>query len=103
MEPGTVDLVAEYADVLQIGARNCQNYPLLREVGRVNKPVMLKRGPSCTIEEWIMAAEHVMSQGNEQVMLCERGIRTLETYTRNTLDLSSIPIVKRLTTLPVMM
>ena len=101
MEPGTVEVVAEHADVLQVGARNCQNYPLLREVGRTSKPVMLKRGPGCTIEEWIMAAEHVMSQGNEQVMLCERGIRTFETYTRNTLDLSAIPIIKRLTHLPV--
>lgn len=101
MEPGTVELVAEYADVLQIGARNCQNYPLLREVGKVRKPVMLKRGPGCTIEEWIMAAEHIMSQGNMQVMFCERGIKTFETYTRNTLDLSAIPVLKRLTHLPV--
>jgi 3-deoxy-7-phosphoheptulonate synthase len=101
MEPGTVGLVCEYADVLQIGARNCQNYPLLHEVGRTDKPVMLKRGPSCTIEEWIMAAEHIMSQGNMQVMLCERGIRTFENYTRYTLDLSAIPILKRLTHLPV--
>lgn len=101
MEPGTVGLVAEYADVLQVGARNCQNYPLLREVGRVNMPVMLKRGSGCTIDEWIMAAEHIMSQGNTQVMMCERGIKTFESYTRNTLDLSSIPIVKRLTHLPV--
>ncbi|MGH2354354.1 MAG: 3-deoxy-7-phosphoheptulonate synthase [Chloroflexota bacterium] len=101
MEPGTVGIVSEYADVLQIGARNCQNYPLLREVGRVDKPVMLKRGPGCTIEEWIMAAEHIMSQGNMQVMLCERGIKTFETYTRHTLDLSAVPLIKRLTHLPV--
>jgi 3-deoxy-7-phosphoheptulonate synthase len=101
MEPGTVGVVAEYADVLQIGARNCQNYPLLHEVGRLDKPVMLKRGPGCTIEEWIMAAEHIMSQGNRQVMLCERGIKTFEPYTRHTLDLSAVPIVKRLTHLPV--
>jgi 3-deoxy-7-phosphoheptulonate synthase len=101
MEPGTVELVAEYADVLQVGARNCQNYPLLREVGRVDKPVMLKRGPGCSIEEWVMAAEHIMSQGNMQVMMCERGIKTFETYTRHTLDLSAVPIVKRLTHLPV--
>jgi 3-deoxy-7-phosphoheptulonate synthase len=101
MEPGTVETVAEYADVLQIGARNCQNYPLLREVGHTSKPVLLKRGPGCTIEEWIMAAEHVMSQGNRNVILCERGIRTFETYTRHTLDLSAVPIVKRLTHLPV--
>jgi len=101
MEPGNVELVCEYADVLQIGARNCQNFPLLREVGRVNKPVMLKRGPGCTVEEWIMSAEHIMSQGNTQVMLCERGIKTFESYTRHTLDLSAVPIVKRLTHLPV--
>jgi 3-deoxy-7-phosphoheptulonate synthase len=101
MEPGTVELVAEYADVLQIGARNCQNYPLLREVGLARKPVMVKRGPGCTVEEWIMAAEYVLAQGNSQVMLCERGIKTFESYTRNTLDLSAIPIAKRLTHLPV--
>ena len=101
MEPGTVGLVAEYADVLQIGARNCQNYPLLREVGRVDVPVMLKRGPGCTIEEWIMAAEHIMSQGNHQVIMCERGIKTFENATRYTLDLSAIPVLKRLTHLPV--
>jgi 3-deoxy-7-phosphoheptulonate synthase len=101
MEPGMVALVSEYADVLQIGARNCQNYPLLREVGRAQKPVMLKRGSGCTVEEWIMAAEHIMAQGNGQVMLCERGIRTFETATRNTLDLSAVPLVKRLTHLPV--
>lgn len=101
MEPATVELVAAYADVLQVGARNCQNYPLLREVGRANTPVMLKRGPGCTVEEWIMAAEHIMSQGNRKVMLCERGIKTFETATRNTLDLSAIPIVKGLTHLPV--
>jgi len=102
MEPGNVGLVSEYADVLQIGARNCQNYPLLREVGRLDKPVMLKRGPGCTIEEWIMAAEHIMSQGNLQVIMCERGIKTFETATRHTLDLSAVPLVKRLTHLPVM-
>jgi 3-deoxy-7-phosphoheptulonate synthase len=101
MEPGTVGLVSEYADVLQVGARNCQNYPLLHEVGRADKPVMLKRGPGCTVEEWILAAEHIMAQGNMQVMLCERGIKTFETYTRNTVDLSAVPIVKRLTHLPV--
>ncbi|MBI3973187.1 MAG: 3-deoxy-7-phosphoheptulonate synthase [Chloroflexi bacterium] len=101
MEPGTVELVCEYADVLQIGARNCQNYPLLREIGRVHKPVMLKRGPGCTVEEWILSAEHIMSHGNMQVMLCERGIKTFETATRNTLDLSAVPLVKRITHLPV--
>jgi 3-deoxy-7-phosphoheptulonate synthase len=102
MEPGTVELVCEYADVLQIGARNCQNYSLLREVGRVNKPVMLKRGPGCSVEEWIMAAEHIMAQGNMQVMLCERGIKTFETSTRNTLDLSAVAVAKRETHLPVL-
>ncbi len=101
MEPGAVELVCEHADLLQIGARNCQNYPLLREVGRVERPVLLKRGPGCTVEEWIMAAEHIMAQGNMQVIMCERGIRTFETATRNTLDLSAIPLVKRLTHLPV--
>ena len=101
MEPGAVELVAQYADVLQIGARNCQNYPLLREVGRTSTPVMLKRGPGCTVDEWIMAAEHIMAQGNGQVMLCERGIKTFENSTRNTLDLSAVPVVKQLTHLPV--
>lgn len=101
MEPGTVGLVAEYADVLQVGARNCQNYPLLREVGRVDRPVLLKRGPGCTVEEWIMAAEHVMAGGNMQVMLCERGIKTFETATRNTLDLSAVALAKHLSHLPV--
>jgi len=101
MEPGNVGVVSEYADVLQIGARNCQNYPLLHEVGRVDKPVLLKRGPGCTVEEWIMAAEHVMSQGNTRVILCERGIKTFETATRHTLDLSAVPLAKRLTHLPV--
>jgi 3-deoxy-7-phosphoheptulonate synthase len=101
MEPGTVGVVSEYADVLQIGARNCQNYPLLHEVGRIDKPVMLKRGPACTVEEWVLAAEHIMDGGNMRVMMCERGIRSFETYTRFTLDLSAVPIVKRLTHLPV--
>jgi 3-deoxy-7-phosphoheptulonate synthase len=101
MEPGTVDVVQRYADVLQVGARNCQNYPLLREVGKARKPVMIKRGPSVTIDEWIMAAEYVLHGGNMQVMMCERGIKTFENYTRNTLDLSAIPAIKRLTHLPV--
>jgi 3-deoxy-7-phosphoheptulonate synthase len=101
MEPADVDLVAEHADILQIGARNMQNFPLLKEVGRINRPVLLKRGLSGTIEEWLMAAEYVMSNGNFQVILCERGIRTFETAVRNTLDLSAVPIVKRLSHLPV--
>ena len=101
MEPGLVDTVARYTDVLQVGARNCQNFPLLKAVGETDTPVMLKRGPSCTFEEWIMSAEYIMSAGNAQVMLCERGIRTFEDYTRNTLDMSAIPAIKRLTHLPI--
>ena len=101
MEPSKVPAVYEVADVLQIGARNCQNYPLLHEVGRTDKPVMLKRGLGCSIDEWIQAAEHIMDQGNMQVMLCERGIRSFESYTRNTLDLSAVPVAKRLSHLPV--
>jgi 3-deoxy-7-phosphoheptulonate synthase len=101
MEPAQVARVAESADVLQIGARNMQNFPLLKEIGRSEKPCMLKRGLSATIEEWLMAAEYVMHAGNPNVILCERGIRTFETATRNTLDLSAIPLVKRLSHLPV--
>src|SRR3990172_2018277 len=102
MDPGKVELVARYADILQIGARNCQNFALLKEAGMAGKPVMLKRGPSCTIEEWIMSAEYILSAGNPQVMLCERGIRTFEDYTRYTLDLSAVTAAKRLTHLPVL-
>ena len=101
MEPGQVDRVAETADILQIGTRNMQNFPLLRETGRTRKPVMLKRGLSATIEEWLMAAEYIMNEGNPNVILCERGIRTFETATRNTLDLSAIPLIKRLSHLPI--
>jgi len=101
MDARTLPLVAEYADILQIGARNMQNFFLLREVGRLDKPVLLKRGLSCTIEEWLMAAEYIMSMGNQRVILCERGIRTFETYTRNTLDLSAVPVVKHFSHLPV--
>ena len=101
MEVSQVGLVAENADILQIGARNMQNFPLLREVGKTQHPVMLKRGLSATIEEWLMAAEYIMNEGNPNVMLCERGIRTFETATRNTLDLSAIPLVKRISHLPV--
>lgn len=101
MDTRKVEMVANYADVLQIGARNMQNFPLLKEVARYNKPVLLKRGLNSTIEEWIMAAEYIMSSGNNQVILCERGIRTFENFTRNTLDLSSVPIIKHLTHLPV--
>jgi 3-deoxy-7-phosphoheptulonate synthase len=101
MDSQQVGLLARYADILQIGARNMQNYALLREVGHTQKPVMIKRGLSSTIEEWLLSAEHVMAQGNQQVMLCERGIRTFETYTRNTLDLNAVPVVKELSHLPV--
>ncbi len=101
MDTRQVEMVAHYADILQIGARNMQNFPLLKEVARFNKPVLVKRGLSSTIEEWIMAAEYIMASGNHQVILCERGIRTFEVYTRNTLDLSAIPVVKHLTHLPV--
>ncbi|HHW41943.1 MAG TPA: 3-deoxy-7-phosphoheptulonate synthase [Syntrophomonadaceae bacterium] len=101
MDPRQVPLVADYADVLQIGARNMQNFFLLKEVAKVNKPVLLKRGPSATIEEWLMAAEYIMLGGNYQVILCERGIRTFETFTRNTLDLNAVPVVKNLSHLPV--
>jgi 3-deoxy-7-phosphoheptulonate synthase len=96
-----VDLVASHADVLQIGARNTQNFLLLEAVGKTNKPVLLKRGLSTQIEEWLLAAEYVMAQGNQDVILCERGIRTFETITRNTLDLTAVPVVKRLSHLPI--
>jgi len=101
ISPDLVEIVSEYADLLQVGARNMQNFELLKEVGKSNKPVLLKRGASATIEEWLLAAEYILSEGNENVILCERGIRTYEKYTRNTLDLSSIPIVKKLSHLPV--
>ncbi|MFS8543983.1 MAG: 3-deoxy-7-phosphoheptulonate synthase, partial [Limnochordales bacterium] len=101
MNPQDVELVASYADVLQIGARNMQNFSLLREVGHTDKPVLLKRGLAATIEEWLMAAEYVMSAGNPNVILCERGIRTFETATRNTLDLNAVPVVKQLSHLPI--
>lgn len=101
MDTRMVELVAEYADILQVGARNMQNFFLLKELGKIDKPVLLKRGPSATIEEWIMAAEYIMSSGNKKVIMCERGIRTFEKYTRNTLDLSAVPLIKQLTHLPV--
>jgi 3-deoxy-7-phosphoheptulonate synthase len=97
----SVELVAEYADILQVGARNMQNFFLLKEIAKSNKPVLLKRGPSATIEEWILAAEYIIDGGNRKVILCERGIRTFETATRNTLDLSAVPLLKQLTHLPV--
>lgn len=101
MDPRNVGLVARYADVLQIGARNMQNFDLLREVGSTKKPVLLKRGLSCTIKELLMSAEYILSGGNFNVILCERGIRTFEDYTRNTLDVSSVPAVKQLSHLPI--
>ena len=99
--PGDVELVARYADILQIGTRNMQNYALLQEAGRVGHPVMLKRGMSSTIEEWLLAAEYLLSQGNRNVMLCERGIRTFEPATRFTLDINAVPLVRELSHLPV--
>jgi 3-deoxy-7-phosphoheptulonate synthase len=101
MESAQVDIVAQYADILQVGARNMQNYSLLRDVGRVARPVMLKRGFGATIEELLMAAEYIVSSGNPNVILCERGIRTFETYTRNTMDLSAVPVLRHLTHLPI--
>ena len=101
MDVETLPLVASYADVLQIGARNMQNFSLLKQLGEVRRPVLLKRGPSATIKEWLMAAEYIVSRGNYQVALCERGIRTFETMTRNTLDLNAVPVLKSLTHLPV--
>lgn len=101
LDPRDVELVATYADIMQIGARNMQNFKLLREVGKCNKPILLKRGLACTMEEWLMAAEYIMSEGNENVILCERGIRTYETATRNTFDVSAIPVSKELSHLPI--
>jgi 3-deoxy-7-phosphoheptulonate synthase len=101
MDTRDVELVERYADVFQLGARNMQNFSLLKEVGKAKKPVLLKRGMSATIEEWLMSAEYVMSEGNHNVILCERGIRTYETATRNTLDLSAVVVAKSLTHLPV--
>lgn len=99
--PADVPLVASYADLLQIGARNMQNYALLQEVGRTGRPVLLKRGMMATIEELLLAAEYILAQGNSQVILCERGIRTFEKYTRNTLDIAAVPVIKKLSHLPV--
>jgi len=101
MEPALVPLVCEYADILQIGARNMQNYALLHAVGKSQHPVLLKRGMSSLIEEWLMCAEYILSHGNTRVMMCERGIRTFEKYTRNTFDINAIPVLKQLTHLPV--
>jgi 3-deoxy-7-phosphoheptulonate synthase len=96
-----IDMVVKYADILQVGARNMQNFQLIRELGKVGKPVLLKRGMSATIEEWLMASEYVLSGRNHSVILCERGIRTFENYTRNTLDISAVPVIKKLSHLPI--
>jgi len=101
MDPRDLEVMLQYTDVIQIGARNMQNFRLLLEVGMCNKPILLKRGLSATIKEWLMAAEYIMSKGNQEVILCERGIRTFETATRNTLDLSAVPVLKQKTHLPV--
>ena len=101
MEIGQIELIERYADILQVGARNMQNFSLLRELGRTRKPVLLKRGISATIEEWLLSAEYVLAGGNKDVMLCERGIRTFESYTRNTLDISAIPVMQKLSHLPI--
>ncbi len=101
MDVSQIELVARYADILQVGARNMQNYTLLRELGKIRTPVLLKRGISATIEEWLLSAEYVLSGGNTDVILCERGIRTFESYTRNTMDISAIPVVQKLSHLPI--
>jgi 3-deoxy-7-phosphoheptulonate synthase len=101
LDPRDLDVVSRYADILQIGARNMQNFKLLTEVGKLGKPVMLKRGMSATIQEFLLSAEYIASEGNRKIILCERGIRTYETETRNTLDLSAVPVLKQLSHLPV--
>ncbi len=102
MEPAHVPSIAEFTDIVQIGSRNMQNYPLLRQIGNIRKPVMLKRGASATVEEWLMAAEYILSGGNDKVILCERGIRTFEPTTRFTTDISAVPVVKKLSHLPIL-
>ena len=101
MSTNYIDDFVRDVDVIQVGARNMQNFDLLKQLGKTNKPILLKRGLSSTIEEWLMSAEYIMAGGNENVILCERGIRTFETYTRNTLDLSAVPAIKKLSHLPV--
>ncbi|MFT4551571.1 MAG: 3-deoxy-7-phosphoheptulonate synthase [Chlamydiales bacterium] len=101
MEPETIDCICKYVDILQVGARNMQNFSLLKELGKIDKPILLKRGMSATYEELLMAAEYIMSGGNQEVILCERGIRTFEDYTRNTLDIAAVPVLKELSHLPV--
>ena len=101
MDKSQIDLVERYADILQVGARNMQNYMFLKDLGKASKPVMLKRGPAATIEEWLMSAEYILAGGNEKIILCERGIRTFETATRNTMDISAIPVIKKKSHLPI--
>ncbi len=101
MSTDVLDRFVEDVDIIQVGARNMQNFVMLRELGRTNKPILLKRGLSATLEEWLMSAEYILSEGNDKVILCERGIRTFETYTRNTLDLSAVPAIKKLSHLPI--
>jgi 3-deoxy-7-phosphoheptulonate synthase len=101
MQIDQIDLLYKYTDIYQVGARNMQNFSMIKELGKIDKPIMLKRGIAATIEEWLMSAEYIMSNGNKDVMLCERGIRTFETYTRNTFDLSAIPVVHKKSHLPV--
>ncbi len=101
MDPGRIELIYKYTDIFQLGSRNMQNFPLLRELGKVDKPVMIKRGMSATIDEWLMAAEYILTSGNENVMVCERGIRTFETSTRNTFDLSAVPVIHQRSHLPI--
>lgn len=101
MDTREVEMINSYVDILQIGSRNMQNYSLLKEVGKLNKPVMLKRGMAASLEDWLMAAEYIASEGNDNIILCERGIRTFESYTRNTLDLSCVPLVKDISILPI--
>src|SRR5205085_5179366 len=101
MESQQIPLFIRYIDILQVGARNMQNYNLLRDLSKLNKPILLKRGPAATIEETLLSAEYLMSGGNHEVIICERGIKTFETYTRNTLDISAIPVIKKLSHLPI--
>jgi 3-deoxy-7-phosphoheptulonate synthase len=101
MDVSQIDLVGRYSDIYQVGARNMQNFTLLRELGRTRKPILLKRGIAATIEEWLLSAEYILAGGNTDVILCERGIRTFESYTRNTLDISAIPVIKKLSHLPI--
>jgi len=101
MDPGRIELIYKYTDIFQLGARNMQNFPLLRELGKVDKPVMIKRGMAATINDWLMSAEYILASGNEKVLVCERGIRTFETSTRNTFDLSAIPVIHQRSHLPI--